>query len=136
MASLNKTTLIGYLGSDLDVRYTQSGTAVAAVSLATSERWKDKKSGEQKNHTEWHRIVFFNQLAELAGEMLKQGSQIYLEGKLRTKKWHDKSGNDRYTTEILASEFQILDKKQASSLSLPPTSENPPFDDDYPTNGE
>lgn len=135
MASLNKTTLIGYLGSDLDIRYTQSGTPVAAVNLATTERWKDKKSGEQKEHTEWHRLVFFGRIAEIAAEFSGKGSHVYVEGKLRTQKWRDSKGVDRFTTEILVSEFQLLDKKPANISATPPSSENPPFDDEYPSNG-
>src|SRR5690606_17815587 len=105
---VNKGILVGNLGKDPEVRYMPSGSAAANVTLATSESWKDKQTGEQKERTEWHNIVFFGRLAEIAGEYLKKGSQIYVEGSLRTRKWQDKSGNDRYTTEIVASEMQML----------------------------
>lgn len=105
---VNKVILIGNLGKDPEVRYMPSGSAVANVALATSEQWKDKQSGEQQERTEWHNVVFFNRLAEIVGEYLKKGSQVYVEGSLRTRKWQDKSGNDRYTTEIVASEMQML----------------------------
>lgn len=105
---VNKVILVGNLGKDPEVRYMPSGGAVANVTLATSEQWKDKQSGEQKERTEWHTVVFYQRLAEIAGEYLKKGSQIYIEGSLRTRKWQDKSGNDRYTTEIIASEMQML----------------------------
>lgn len=105
---VNKVILIGNLGRDPEVRYMPSGSAVANVALATSEQWKDKQSGEQQERTEWHNVVFFNRLAEIVGEYLKKGSQVYVEGSLRTRKWQDKNGNDRYTTEIVASEMQML----------------------------
>tara|TARA_Y200000002_G_C22151290_1_gene443051 strand:+ start:31 stop:516 length:486 start_codon:yes stop_codon:yes gene_type:complete len=108
---VNKVILVGNCGQDPDTRYMPSGGAVTNVSLATSESWKDK-SGEQQERTEWHRIVFFNRLAEIAGEYLKRGSKIYVEGALRTRKWQDKeSGQDRYTTEIVANEMQMLDSR-------------------------
>lgn len=105
---VNKVILVGNLGKDPEVRYMPSGGAVANVTLATSEQWKDKQSGEQKERTEWHTVVFYQRLAEIVGEYLKKGSQIYVEGSLRTRKWQDKQGNDRYTTEIIASEMQML----------------------------
>lgn len=105
---VNKVILIGNLGADPDVRQMPSGGAVTNVNLATSESWKDKQSGEQRERTEWHRVVFFNRLAEIAGEYLKKGSKIYIEGSLRTRKW-EKDGQDHYTTEIVASEMQMLD---------------------------
>lgn len=105
---VNKVILVGNLGKDPEVRYMPSGGAVANVTLATSEQWKDKQSGEQKERTEWHNVVFYQRLAEIVGEYLKKGSQIYVEGSLRTRKWQDKSGNDRYTTEIIASDMQML----------------------------
>ena len=108
---VNKVILVGNCGQDPDTRYMPSGGAVTNVSLATSESWKDK-SGEQQERTEWHRIVFFNRLAEIAGEYLKRGSKIYVEGALRTRKWQDKeNGQDRYTTEIVANEMQMLDSR-------------------------
>jgi single-strand DNA-binding protein len=105
---VNKVILVGNLGKDPEVRYMPSGSAAANVTLATSESWKDKQTGEQKDRTEWHNVVFFGRLAEIAGEYLKKGSQVYVEGSLRTRKWQDKSGNDRYTTEIVANEMQML----------------------------
>lgn len=105
---INKVILVGNLGKDPEVRYMPSGGAVANVTLATSEQWKDKQSGEQRERTEWHNVVFYQRLAEIVGEYLKKGSQVYVEGSLRTRKWQDKSGNDRYTTEIIASEMQML----------------------------
>ncbi|MXQ68969.1 single-stranded DNA-binding protein [Aeromonas caviae] len=116
MASLNKVTLIGNLGQDPEVRYTTSGAAVTNISLATSESWRDKQTGEQKERTEWHRVVFMGKIAEIAGEYLKKGSSVYLEGKLQTRKWQDQGGQDRYTTEILVDSFsgvmQMLGAKQ------------------------
>lgn len=108
---VNKVILIGNLGSDPEVRYTPSGSAVANVNLATSETWRDKQTGELQDRTEWHRVVFFNRLAEIVGEYLRKGSKIYIEGTLRTRKWTDKNGIDRYTTEIIANEMHILDSR-------------------------
>ena len=105
---INKVILVGNLGKDPEVRYMPSGGAVANVTIATSESWKDKQTGEQKDRTEWHNVVFYNRLAEIAGEYLRKGSQAYIEGSLRTRKWQDKNGQDRYTTEIIASEMQML----------------------------
>ena len=105
---INKVILVGNLGQDPEVRYLPSGGAVTNVSLATAESWKDKQTGQPQERTEWHRIVFFNRLAEIAGEYLKKGSQVYIEGKLQTRKWQDQSGQDRYTTEIVANEMQML----------------------------
>ena len=111
---INKVILIGNLGGDPEVRYMPSGGAVTTISLATNEVWKDKQTGENQERTEWHRVVFFNRLAEIAGEYLRKGSKTYVEGSLRTRKWQDKAGQDRYTTEIVANEMQILDAKNAS----------------------
>lgn len=105
---INKVILIGNLGNDPEVRYTAGGSAVANVSLATTESWKDKESGEQQEKTEWHRVVFFGRLAEIVAEYLKKGSQVYVEGRLQTRKWQDKEGNDKYSTEIVANEMQML----------------------------
>jgi len=105
---VNKVILVGNLGADPEVRYMPNGGAVANVTVATTESWKDKSSGEQQEKTEWHRVVFFARLAEIVGEYLKKGSQIYIEGRLQTRKWQDKSGVDRYTTEIVANEMQML----------------------------
>ncbi|MCF6323114.1 MAG: single-stranded DNA-binding protein [Gammaproteobacteria bacterium] len=109
---VNKVILVGNLGKDPDVRYMPSGSAVTNVTIATSESWKDKQSGEKQERTEWHNVVFFNRLGEIAGEYLKKGSKVYVEGSLRTRKWQDKtSGQDRYSTEIVASEMQMLDSR-------------------------
>ena len=108
---VNKVILIGNLGSDPELRYTPSGSAVANVNLATTETWRDKVSGELQDRTEWHRIVFFNRLAEIVGEYLRKGSKVYIEGSLRTRKWQDKNGIERHTTEIIANEMHILDSR-------------------------
>jgi single-strand DNA-binding protein len=107
MASVNKVILVGNLGADPEVRYLPSGDAVTNVRLATTDQWKDK-SGEKQEHTEWHRIAFFGKLAEIAGEYLKKGSQCYVEGRIRTRKWQDKDGQDRYSSEIVADRMQML----------------------------
>ncbi|WP_111643346.1 single-stranded DNA-binding protein [Marinimicrobium alkaliphilum] len=108
---INKVILIGNCGQDPETRYMPSGGAVTNVSLATSETWKDKNTGQQQERTEWHRVVFFNRLAEIAGEYLKKGSKVYIEGSLRTRKWQGQDGQDRYTTEIVANEMQMLDSR-------------------------
>lgn len=105
---VNKVILVGNLGADPEVKYMPSGGAVTNVSIATTDSWKDKNSGEKQERTEWHRVVFFNRLAEIAGEYLRKGSQIYMEGRLQTRKWQDKDGNDRWTTEIVGNEMQML----------------------------
>jgi single-strand DNA-binding protein len=107
MASVNKVILIGNLGADPETRYLPSGDAVTNIRIATSEKWKDK-SGEQQEHTEWHRISFFGKLAEIAGEYLKKGSPVYVEGRIRTRKWQDKDGQDKYSTEIVADRMQLI----------------------------
>jgi len=106
---INKVILIGNLGRDPQTRYTQGGAAVTNFSIATSESWKDRQTGEQQERTEWHNIVCFARLGEIAGEYLRKGSKVYIEGRLQTRKWQDKDGNDRYTTEIVANEMQMLD---------------------------
>ena len=108
MRGVNRVTVVGNLGNDPEVKYMPSGGAVTNISVATSESWKDKQTGQPQERTEWPRIVFFNRLAEIAGEYLKKGSQVYVEGSLRTRKWQDQSGQDRYTTEIVGSEMQML----------------------------
>jgi single-strand DNA-binding protein len=105
---INKVILVGNLGADPETRYTASGSAITKIRVATSESWRDKQSGEQKERTEWHRVTFFGRLAEIAGEYLRKGRQVYIEGSLRTDKWQDQNGQDRYTTEIIASEMQML----------------------------
>jgi single-strand DNA-binding protein len=116
---INKVILIGNLGKDPEVRYTPNGAAVANLTLATSESWKDKNSGEQVERTEWHRVIMFNRLGEIAGEYLRKGAKIYIEGRLQTRKWQDKtSGQDRYTTEIIADSMQMLDSKGGANNSM------------------
>ena len=139
---VNKVILIGSLGNDPEVKYMPNGNAVANISIATSESWKDKNTGEQVEKTEWHRVIFFRRLAEIVGEYLKKGSKIYIEGKLQTRKWQDKNGKDNWTTEIIAQEMQMLDSRsndsassgsapaQQSPSSAPPV--NNDFDDDIP----
>lgn len=105
---VNKVILVGSIGQDPEMKYMPSGNAVTSISVATSESWKDKQTGQQQERTEWHRVVFFNRLAEIAGEYLRKGSKVYVEGQLRTRKWQDQAGQDRYTTEIVASEMQML----------------------------
>lgn len=119
MASLNKVQLIGNLGAAPEIRYLPDGKPTATVSLATSDIWKDRDSGEKKERTEWHRVVFYTGLAEIVGEYLKQGSQIYVEGKLRTRNYTDKHGVEKYTTEIVAQEMLMLGKKPGDSGQVP-----------------
>lgn len=111
---INKVILIGNLGNDPEVRYLPSGAPVATLSVATSESWKDKQTGERQERTEWHRVACFNRLGEIAGEYLRKGSKVYIEGSLRTRKWQDQQGQDRYTTEIIANELQMLDSRGGS----------------------
>jgi single-strand DNA-binding protein len=142
---VNKVILVGNLGQDPEIKYMPSGQAVCNITIATTESWKDKTSGEKVDKTEWHRIVFFRRLAEIAGEYLRKGSQVYVEGRLQTRKWQDKSGNDHYTTEIVANEMQMLGGKGGGVASMPesaaPMSQAEPaaagsssddFDDDIP----
>ena len=112
MASVNKVILVGNLGKDPEVRYAPSGDAFANITMATTRTWKDKTSGEKKEETEWHRIVFNGRLAEIAGEYLKKGRSVYVEGRLRTRKWQDKDGADKYTTEIIADQMQMLGSRE------------------------
>lgn len=118
--SVNKVIVIGNLGADPEVRYMPSGSAVTNIRVATSERWKDRQTGEQQERTEWHRIVMFNKLGEIAGEYLRKGAKVFVEGKLRTRKWQDQSGQDRYSTEIVADEMQMLDGRSGGSQGAPP----------------
>jgi single-strand DNA-binding protein len=145
---VNKVILVGNLGKDPEVRYMPSGNAVANVTLATTDSWKDKQTGEKQERTEWHNVVFYSRLAEIVGEYLKKGSQVYVEGRLQTRKWQDKNGNDRYTTEIIASDMQMLgsrggsagysgDRAPAQQQAPAPAaaaagSSAPDFDDDIP----
>ena len=108
MASVNKAIIVGNLGKDPEVRYTASGDAICNITVATSDTWKDKETGEKKEATEWHRISFFGKLAEIAGEYLKKGSSVYVEGSIRTRKWTDKDGQDRYTTEIRGDQYEMV----------------------------
>jgi len=117
MASVNKVILIGNLGQDPEVKYMPSGGAVTNVSIATTDAWKDKNTGQKQERTEWHRVVFFNRLAEIVGEYLRKGSQVYIEGSLRTNKWQDQNGQDRYTTEIIAKEMTMLGSKRTGGSS-------------------
>lgn len=116
---LNKVMIIGNLGSDPETKAMPSGTQVANISVATSESWTDKQSGEKQERTEWHRIAFFGRLAEIAAQYLRKGSKVYVEGSIRTRKWTDKDGKDRYSTEIIAQELQMLDGKPAETRSEP-----------------
>lgn len=111
MSGVNKAIIVGNIGQDPEVRNTASGNAVTTISVATSEKWKDKNTGQPVEKTEWHRVVFFNRLAEIAGEYLRKGSKVYVEGQLRTRKWQAEDGSDRYSTEIVAREMQMLDSK-------------------------
>ncbi len=119
MASVNKVILVGNLGKDPETRYMPNGDQVTNVTIATSESWKDKNSGEQKEATEWHRVVFFRRLAEIAGQYLKKGSQVYIEGSLKTRKWQNKEGLDQYTTEIVADEMKMLGKREGMGDAPP-----------------
>ena len=148
MASVNRVILIGNLGKDPETRYAPSGDAICNITLATTDTWRDKATGEKREATEWHRVVFFGKLAEIAGQYLKKGSQVYLEGKLKTRKWQDKDGADRYTTEINADELKMLGGKGDGQQSEPQRQQQAPqrqqaqkpasgggfneFDDDIP----
>ena len=134
---LNKVLIIGNLGADPEIKYTQAGSPVANLSVATSERWKDKNTGEQKEQVEWHRVVIFGRLAEIAEQYLKKGSKIFVEGKLQTRDWEDSEGKKRYTTEVVAREMTMLDSKgdsmeSSSSTSSSSKPENDKFEEDIP----
>jgi len=116
---VNKVILVGNLGADPETRYTASGAAITNIRIATSESWRDKQTGENQERTEWHRVVFFSRLAEIAGEYLRKGSQVYIEGSLRTNKWQGQDGQDRYTTEIIASEMQMLGARGGEASARP-----------------
>ena len=117
MSSVNKALIIGNLGQDPEIKYTQSGSPVANLSVATSERWKDKNTGEQKEQTEWHRVVVFGRLAEIAEQYLKKGSKVFIEGKIQTRDWEDSEGNKKYTTEVVAREMTMLDSRASTDSS-------------------
>ncbi|MBK6509707.1 MAG: single-stranded DNA-binding protein [Haliea sp.] len=123
---VNKVILVGNLGNDPEVRQTPAGVTITTISVATSESWKDKQTGQPQERTEWHRVVFFNRLAEIAGEYLKKGSKVYVEGSLRTRKWQDKEGQDRYTTEIMGNEMQMLDSRAAGQGGGSPSHQDYP----------
>ena len=124
---INKVILVGNLGGDPEMRYMPNGEAVARLSVATSESWKDKTTGETQERTEWHRVVMFRRLGEIAGQYLRKGAKVYIEGKLRTNKWQDQSGQDRYTTEIVADQMQMLDSRGAGGAGgMPPAMESAP----------
>jgi single-strand DNA-binding protein len=141
---INKVIIVGNLGNDPETRYMPSGSAVTNLSVATNESWKDKATGEQKDRTEWHKVAMFGRLAEIAAEYLRKGSQVYIEGKLRTRKWQDKDGQDRYTTEVVADEMQMLGGRggaggggapsmnDSQDRSTPPRASGDDFDDDIP----
>ena len=141
---VNKVILIGNLGQDPEVKYMPSGGAVSNISVATTDSWSDRASGERQERTEWHRVVLFKRLAEIAGEYLRKGSQVYIEGRLQTRKWQDGSGQERYTTEIVALDMQMLGPRSGSGMGFEPSTEpdraprqSPPsapdeFDDDIP----
>lgn len=143
---INKVIIVGNVGADPETRYMPSGSAVTNLTVATNESWKDKATGEQKDRTEWHKVAMFNRLAEIAAEYLRKGSQVYIEGKLRTRKWQDKNGQDRWTTEIVADEMQMLGGRGGSGggsapmgspsdsgpSSAPPQPGPDDFDDDIP----
>ncbi len=122
MASVNKVILVGNLGADPESRFMTNGDAVVNINIATTDSWKDKATGEKKEATEWHRVVFYRKLAEIAGQYLKKGSQVYIEGALKTRKWQDKEGVDRYTTEIIANEMKMLGSRQGMGA---PSEERP-----------
>lgn len=116
MAGVNKVIIVGNLGNDPEVRYSNNGAAIANISVATSDSWKDKTTGERQERTEWHRVTLFNRLGEVAGEYLKKGSKVYIEGKLQTRKWQDQQGNDRYSTDIIADQMQMLDGRSGGGM--------------------
>lgn len=121
MKGVNKVIIVGNLGKDPETRYTQNGNAVTNITVATSESWTDKNTGQKQESTEWHRVVFFKKIAEIAGKYLKKGSKVYIEGSLKTRKWQDKSGQDRYTTEIIANNMQMLDSRQDGATTAATT---------------
>jgi single-strand DNA-binding protein len=136
MASINKVIIIGNLGRDPEVRYTPNGAAVCNVSVATTRNWKDKNSGEKIEETEWHRVVFYDRLAEIAGEYLKKGRPVYVEGRLKTRKWQDKDGKDNYTTEIVADNMQLLGGREGGGgYGGGPTGSDESFGREGPDNG-
>lgn len=138
---INKVILVGNLGADPENRTSQTGNAITNISVATSETWKDKSTGQQQERTEWHRVVFFNRLAEIAAEYLRKGSKVYVEGSLRTRKWQDQNGQDRYTTEVVGNEMQMLDSRgmggdqNEGGTQWTPPSQSQPQSQPQPTSG-
>ena len=148
---VNKAIIVGNLGRDPEVRYSASGNAIANVTVATTDSWKDRQSGERQERTEWHRVVFFNRLAEIVAEYLKKGSQVFIEGRIQTRKWEDKDGNERWTTEIVANEMQMLGSRGGGGMQGGPADDSgaapapggggssgfseSEFDDDIPFSG-
>lgn len=138
MASVNKVIIVGNLGRDPETRYSANGDAITNIAVATTDKWKDKATGEQKEATEWHRVGFFGKLAEIAGQYLKKGSQVYVEGKLKTRKWTDKDGVEKYTTEIIADTLQMLGSRDSGQQAAPAARQQPnarngaSFADDIP----
>ena len=126
MASINRATIIGNVGRDPELRYSAAGAAVCNITVATSRNWKDKTSGEKVEETEWHRVVFYDRLAEIAGEYLKKGRSVYVEGRLKTRKWTDKDGVERYTTEIVAENMQMLGGREDGERTAPPAQRQAP----------
>ncbi len=133
---VNKVILVGNLGADPETKYTAGGAAITNIRLATSESWKDKQTGENQERTEWHRIVFFNRLAEIAGEYLRKGSQVYVEGKLQTRKWQDQSGQDRYSTEVVGNEMQMLGSREGGGAARPAQPAGGGFRDNKPAQAQ
>lgn len=125
MASVNKVIVLGNAGKDPEVRYTPNGAAICNLTLATSRKWKNKESGDMQEETEWHRVVLYDRLAEVAGEYVKKGKPVYIEGRLKTRKWQDKEGKDNYTTEIVAESLQLLGGRDEAPSSAPKTAERP-----------
>ena len=132
---VNKVILLGNLGADPETRYTASGSAVTNIRLATTDSWRDKQSGEQQERTEWHRVVFFSRLAEIAAEYLRKGSQCYIEGRIQTRKWQGQDGQDRYTTEIVASDMQMLGSRGAGGGAPPPKQRDEESGSSWPGGG-
>ena len=132
---VNKVILLGNLGADPETRYTQSGSAVTNIRMATTDTWRDRQSGEQQERTEWHRVVFFGRLAEIAGEYLRKGSQCYVEGQIRTNKWQGQDGQDRYTTEIIASNMQLLGGRGGGPGAAPPRGRDEDSGSAWPAGG-
>lgn len=135
MASVNKVVLIGNLGADPELRVFSNGDPVCNLRIATTDTWKDKASGEKREATEWHRVVLYRKLAEIASQYLRKGSQVYIEGRIRTRKWQDKDGQDRYTTEIEANEMTMLGSKSQTGTTTPPAKPDRAWEDDFGVKG-